>query len=126
MAHRNLWRSLATASLLLVSTAAAGLVAPPPAGAAQNVLWTVTVRDDGFSQTTINARTGDLLVFQLDANAVQDHTLTWEQGQFPFSFRNPDHTTARYGPLGAGTLHFFDSSQVAGADAEARSPEFSR
>jgi plastocyanin len=75
MAHRNLWRSLATASLLLVSTAAAGLVAAPPASADNNYVI-VNVSDAGFSPSTVNAKVGDPIVFVLQDRASDHHTIT--------------------------------------------------
>ena len=75
MARRNLWRSLATASLLLVSTVAAGLVATPPASADNNSVI-VNVSDNGFSPATVNAKVGDPIIFVLQDNASDHHTIT--------------------------------------------------
>src|SRR5690348_11016970 len=117
MARRNLWRSMATASLLLVSTAAAGLVAAPPASAEQANIWTVTVRDDGFSQQNLVVQKDDVLIFQLQANPVHAHVLTWVEGGLTWDFsRRP---WAKYGgPFGATgvTLHFYDSAEISGYD----------
>ena len=78
----------------------------------------VTVRDDGFSQTDIQARVGDHLIFQLDSVATRPHTLAWETGQLQYHFdRARGNNTAQYGPLRAGRLRFFDSDTVAGPDA---------
>src|SRR4051812_28531877 len=78
MAGRNLLRSLAAASLLAVTSGAALAVAVTPASAVDSNLITVTVTDAGFSQTAIDARVGDRLVFHLDDNAQQPHTLAWD------------------------------------------------
>ncbi len=75
MARRNLWRSLATASLLLVSTAAAGLMAAPPASADNNYVI-VNVSDSGFSPPTVNAKVGDPIIFMLQDGASDHHTIT--------------------------------------------------
>ncbi|MCA1846508.1 MAG: hypothetical protein LC792_25600, partial [Actinobacteria bacterium] len=75
MPRRNLWRSLATVSLLLVSTAAAGLVAAPPASADNNYVI-VNVSDSGFSPPTVNAKVGDPIIFILQNNASDHHTIT--------------------------------------------------
>jgi hypothetical protein len=107
---------LATASLLLVSSAAAGLVAAPPAGAEQAVVWTVTVRDDGFSVQNLNVQKNDALIFQLDANPQHDHVLTWAEGGLSWDFRQGP---VRYGnPFRASglTLHFYDSAEIQGYD----------
>lgn len=87
-----------------------------PAAAAESVEYTVTVRDDGFSQATIDAHAGDFLVFRLDEFATQNHTLAWDHGQVTFPFSR-DHMSKRYGPLNAGTLHFYDADQVSGYEA---------
>jgi len=117
MARRNLWRSLATASLVLVSTAAAGLAALP-ASAEQANVWTVTVRDDGFSVQNLTVQKDDVLIFQLDPNAVQAHVLTWVEGGLSWDFRR--RPWAKYGgPFGATgvVLHFYDSGEISGYDA---------
>ncbi|MDQ1517469.1 MAG: hypothetical protein QOE80_3299 [Actinomycetota bacterium] len=119
MARRNLLRSLATASLLALTGVGGAVFALPaaPAGA-ESVPIVVTVRDDGFSQTDIQARVGDHLIFQLDSVATRPHTLAWETGQLQYHFdRARGNNTAQYGPLRAGRLRFFDSDTVAGPDA---------
>jgi len=117
MARRNLWRSLATASVLLVSSAGAGLVTAPAAGATQANIWTVTVRDDGFSQQNLVVRKDDVLIFQLQPHPVHAHVLTWEEGGLTWDFsRRP---WAKYGgPFGETgvTLHFYDSEEISGYD----------
>src|SRR5437868_10767853 len=116
MACRNLVRSWLAASVLALAAASPLLAAPAQASAADNVTITVTVRDDGFSQQTIDARDGDMLVFKLDDAAVQRHTLAWDQGQIRFTFdrSRPQGTYRQYGPLNAGTVHFYDADHTAG------------
>jgi hypothetical protein len=117
MAYRNVVRSWLAASMLAL-LAATPLLTAPTAAAADNVTITVSVRDDGFSQSTIDARVGDYLIFKLDDAAVNSHTLAWDQGQIRFTFsRRPGGTWRRYGPLNAGTVHFYDADQVSGFDA---------
>jgi len=125
MAYRNVVRSWLAASVLALTATAPLLAAQAPAAAADSVEFVVTVRDDGFSQQTIDARVGDMLTFQLDSAAVNPHTLAWDQGQVTFDFdRSQEHGTSRtYGPLkqqpggGVATLHFYDARQVAGYQA---------
>src|SRR5439155_7920946 len=71
------------------------------------------------SQTTVDARVGDYLIFRLDDAAVNSHTLAWDQGQIRFTFTRdrPGGTFRRYGPLNAGTVHSYDADQVSGFDA---------
>ena len=115
MAHRNLVRSWLAASVLALTAATPLLGAPAAAAAADSVTITVTVRDDGFSQTTVDARVGDYLIFKLDDAAVNNHTLAWDQGQIRFTFgHRAGATWRRYGPLNEGTLHFYDADQVSG------------
>lgn len=116
MAYRNLVRSWLAASVLALTAATPLLATPALASAADNVTITVTVRDDGFSQTTVDARVGDYLIFRLDDTAVNNHTLAWDQGQIRYTFDRgrPGGTFRRYGPLKAGTLHFYDADQVSG------------
>lgn len=125
MAYRNVVRSWLAASVVALTAATPLLAAQAPAAAADSVEFVVTVRDDGFSQQTIDARVGDMLTFQLDSAAVNPHTLAWDQGQLTFDFdRSREHGTWRtYGPLkqqpggGVATLHFYDAKQVAGYQA---------
>jgi hypothetical protein len=116
MAYRNVVRSWLAASVVALTAAAPLLAAQAPAAAADSVTITVTVRDDGFSQTAVDARVGDYLIFRLDDAAINSHTLAWDQGQIRFTFdRNrPGGTFRRYGPLNAGTRHFYDADQVSG------------
>src|SRR5439155_26829196 len=67
MARRNLVRSVLAASVVVMSSVG-GLIAAAttPAGAVDNIPITVYVRDNGFSDTTVDARVGDQLIFQLD------------------------------------------------------------
>jgi hypothetical protein len=120
MANRNLVRSWLAASVLALSAATPLLAAPTPAAAADNVTITVTVRDDGFSQSTIDARVGDYVIFRLDDAAMGDHTLAWDQGQVRFTFSRPNATWVRYGGrtgLNAGTVHFYDAAHVSDSAA---------
>ena len=135
MAYRNRVRSWLAVSVLAL-TAATPLLGPPaavamtgcdgstaPPATPQNVEFIVTVRDDGFSQQTINARVGDLVTFRLDDAAVKPHTLDWDQGpaiyRYPFD-RDHGKLCRTYGPLrqqdggGVATLHFYDAEQVPG------------
>jgi hypothetical protein len=103
------------AASVLALTAATPLLSAPASAAADSVTITVTVRDDGFSQTNIDARVGDYLIFRLDDAAVNSHTLAWDQGQIRFTFSHrPGSNWRRYGPLNEGTLQFYDAEQVTG------------
>jgi hypothetical protein len=122
MARGNFWRSLAAASLIVASGAAGMLaVSSLPAGAVDNIQITVYVTDNGFSQTNLSARVGDLLVFQLDGGARNAHTLAWEGGQIQFRFQNgdPNRMSVKYGPLRQGpTIRFYDADSVSGPDVK--------
>jgi plastocyanin len=70
---------LATASLVLVSTAAAGLVAAPAANADNNYVI-VKVSDAGFDPATVNVKVGDPVIFVLQNGASDHHTITSDDG----------------------------------------------
>lgn len=107
-----------TASLLVLSGMSGAFVAATPADAADSI--TVYVRDDGFSQTNIQAREGDRLIFVLDAAATLDHSIAWERGYFEFQFSRPDRASKAYpeepgkGLQAGPTINFYDSSQLRG------------
>src|SRR5581483_5377569 len=79
MARRNLWRSVATASVVLISSAAAGLVAAPAANADNNYVI-VKVSNTGFSPATVNVKVGDPVIFVLQNGASVHHTITSDDG----------------------------------------------
>lgn len=112
MARRNLLRSLAAASLLAVTSGALLAGAAMPAAAVDNNIITVTVTDTGFSQNDIQARVGDHLIFRLDDNAQEPHTLAWDRGQIRFQFSRPGHTSTELPMNNAGKASFFDSDHV--------------
>jgi hypothetical protein len=134
MARRNLLRSLAAASLLAVTSGALLAASTTPASAVDNVAIVVTVTDTGFSQTDIQARVGDRLIFRLDDAAQEPHTLAWDRGQLQFKF---DHsgTASNRCDAGAGAssgssvcypmnnpggpAHFYDVDHVRGPNGAA-------
>ena len=117
MARRTLLRPWLAAAVLALAAATPLVAAPTPAAATENVEITVAVRDDGFSQNSIEARVGDYLLFKLDDAAMKTHTLAWEQGQIRHTFsRSPGRSWRRYGPLNEGVLHFYDADEVPGYD----------
>lgn len=119
MARRNLLRSLAAASLLAVTSGALLAGAATPAAAVDNNVITVTVTDSGFTQTDIQARVGDHLIFRLDDAAQEPHTLAWDGGQIRYQFSRPGRTSTELPMRNAGKAAFFDSDHVGPNDPNA-------
>src|SRR5438270_8966472 len=119
MARRNLLRSWAAASLLVLSGSGALLAtAATPAGAADNNRVVVYVTDNGYSDTNVTARVGDQLIFVLGSPANNRHTVTWDGGRVEDEL-GPNRQWVAYPMNNPGTAHFYDRYNVSGPNGQA-------
>src|SRR4051812_16545497 len=84
MARRNPVRYWLAASLLALSTAAVFAPPAPPAGAVDNNYVDVILTANGFIPSTVYARPGDLVRFNIDTSdpsMTRKHTVTLEAGR---------------------------------------------
>jgi len=81
LTRRNLLRSWLAAALSIVAVLAVGLftVRPGVVGAAQPRYFRIAVSDAGFNPPIVqDVNVGDVLIFQLDSQADEEHTVTFD------------------------------------------------